>query len=393
MLNPLSSIKVDHTVVSYRHIRDRLRETILSGRLAPAAKLPSTQDLAALWRVDVGTVHAALTPLVKEGLLIRQLRKGTFVRERKRNDRLTTVGIYYAQNIWAPNFSFFLQALHEALQRELELLNVRAAVCLDSRPMWQHRQPWNELADMARTRQVQAVIAPSAGWGRARWLSRLPVPTVMFTTDRVPHRITTDTRQAVDLALRAIAKQGCRSVGLIYPGNPNVVSPLPGVRNVDVDFLEAFADLSRQHRLEIRNPWMRIAHTEESSQRWDEKFGYEQFHELWRQPSHPDGLVVFPDTAVRGVITAALEARVKIPDDLKLVLHKNAEVSLLCPFPATFAVFNVTAAAKAAMAMIQQQLRGEPCESVMIPHTLETPRTSPTATPLLDSIRHTEAIP
>lgn len=373
----LSTIKVDHTVVGYRHIRDRLRESILSGRLAPTTKLPSTQDLAKLWHVDVGTVHTALTPLVKEGLLIRQLRKGTFVCERKRQERLTSVGIYYGENIWAPNYSFFLQALHQALLDQLEQLDIQVTVCRDPRPSWQHRTACPELVEMAKVRKIQAVISSTSGWGRYVWMNRLPVPSVHFTTAKIRNKVGGDTWQQAEIAVRGIAEQGCRSVGLICPNGPNRTTE-DGPRPPEGNFLEACVDLIRQHGLQTRNQWIRVSSTEYLSQAGCERFGYEQFHELWRLPSHPEGLLVFDDTVVRGTITALLETQVRVPEQLKLVFHRNAEIPLICPLPAAFVVFSVAEAAQAAIEMIQKQFGGQPCAPVLLKHRLEHAEPSPT---------------
>lgn len=378
MKGTLARIKVDHTVVGYRHIRDAVRARILSGKLRPNKKLPSTHEMAAHWNVNAGTVHAALAELVKEGLLIRQMRKGTFVREQKREERLASVGIYYGIDIWAPNYSFYLQALHKALQTQLEQIDVQVAVCRDPRPSWQHRHAWAELADLARRRRIQAVISLTSEWGRHVWLNRLTVPCVHFTGAKIPNRVDGDVHQQAEIAVRGIVEQGCRSVGLIFPINPGEATP-DGSPSAGVEFLETFLDLSRQHGLQIRNPWIRVAPTGtlraptgETVQTWCERFGYEQFHELWRLPERPEGLVVLDDTVVRGTITALLEARVQVPEQLKLVFHKNAEVQLLCPLPATFVVFRVTEAAQAAIAMIQRLFAGQPCEPVFLRHRLES---------------------
>ena len=60
-------------------ITDYLREEIYSGNLKPGVRLPPTQELAAQWETHAATVHKAMEPLVKEGLLARKPRSGTFV--------------------------------------------------------------------------------------------------------------------------------------------------------------------------------------------------------------------------------------------------------------------------------------------------------------------------
>lgn len=56
-----------------------------------------------------------------------------------------------------------------------------------------------------------------------------------------------------------------------------------------------------------------------------EHFGYESMKTLWSRGPRPDGLFIFPHTAVRGSLTALLELGVNIPSDLKLVAHGKIE--------------------------------------------------------------------
>ena len=63
----------------YQQVYGRLRDAILSGRLAPGARLPSTRLLAADLRVSRNTVSLAFDQLRAEGYLAGRLRAGTFV--------------------------------------------------------------------------------------------------------------------------------------------------------------------------------------------------------------------------------------------------------------------------------------------------------------------------
>ena len=64
-----------------------------------------------------------------------------------------------------------------------------------------------------------------------------------------------------------------------------------------------------------------------------ERFGYESMKTLWSRGPRPDGLFIFPHTAVCGSLTALLELGVNIPGDLKLVAHGNIETPILTPYP------------------------------------------------------------
>ncbi|MBN4665856.1 PLP-dependent aminotransferase family protein [Pandoraea nosoerga] len=57
-------------VPTYRALYERIRDGILSGKLAPAARLPSTRALASELGVARGTVEAAYERLVAEGFVI-----------------------------------------------------------------------------------------------------------------------------------------------------------------------------------------------------------------------------------------------------------------------------------------------------------------------------------
>jgi DNA-binding transcriptional regulator YhcF (GntR family) len=64
-----------------RRIHEHLRERIIQGELTPGTKLPSHVDLAIEYGVAPLTVRQVLAHLESEGLVSREQRRGTFVRE------------------------------------------------------------------------------------------------------------------------------------------------------------------------------------------------------------------------------------------------------------------------------------------------------------------------
>ena len=74
-----------------RGLRDRIYQAclaaIVDGRLAPGARLPSSRQLAADWRVARNTVDDAITQLQAEGFVIRRVGDGSFVAEGVRPER------------------------------------------------------------------------------------------------------------------------------------------------------------------------------------------------------------------------------------------------------------------------------------------------------------------
>ncbi|MGK5641002.1 GntR family transcriptional regulator [Streptomyces sp. URMC 126] len=66
---------------AHQQIAARIRDQIMSGRLEPASKLPSTQQLMDEYGVVGTTVQKALRLLKAEGIVVGRPGKGVFVRE------------------------------------------------------------------------------------------------------------------------------------------------------------------------------------------------------------------------------------------------------------------------------------------------------------------------
>jgi GntR family transcriptional regulator len=91
--------------VGYRVIAEALREQIDSGNLAPGSKVPSENELMAIYGVEQPTARRALEVLKNEGLIIARRGAGTFVREfrlyrRRSPARLAESGWGSGQSIW-----------------------------------------------------------------------------------------------------------------------------------------------------------------------------------------------------------------------------------------------------------------------------------------------------
>ena len=78
----------DGFIAEYRRIETDLRDKIRTGQWPPGAMLPSRRDLAAQYRVSSVTIGRAIQPLVADGTLRADDRRGTFVAD-TRPTRLT----------------------------------------------------------------------------------------------------------------------------------------------------------------------------------------------------------------------------------------------------------------------------------------------------------------
>jgi DNA-binding LacI/PurR family transcriptional regulator len=366
-INPFTILKVKQS--AQEQITDYVREEICKGHLKPGVKLPSTQELATRWETNLTTVQRAMGPLVKEGLLVRVPCVGTFVRERE--EKLTCVGVYCGKPAHEMPFS---NAINSALREELRQAGIELDVWVDPRPLEQHGEPWAPLVKAAEQRRFQAFIGTELSISLLRWQEKLPVPTVfMGAPSPIPNSVNHDLRQFVEISLRELARQGCRSVGFIAPllNDPDALHPRER-RTTSLSMLEHFTNVAGDLGLTLKNEWMRVFQHDPLEPRGQEhfgyeQFGYEQFLQIWSQPEKPEGLLVFTDIIARGVILAVREKQVRVPEELKLALSKNETIDLFCPMPATFVVASEREMARALIGQVQKQFNGETCERISLP--------------------------
>jgi DNA-binding LacI/PurR family transcriptional regulator len=72
-------LEKNHHQPLFEQLADALRKEILEGRLEAGVALPSLQEMTQLAGVSLFTVDRAINSLIKEGLLIRRPKKGTYV--------------------------------------------------------------------------------------------------------------------------------------------------------------------------------------------------------------------------------------------------------------------------------------------------------------------------
>lgn len=355
----LTKLKVQRPQPVRQQIADHVRELIVSGQLAPGTKLPSTQDLAKQWDSQPTTVQSALGRLVKEGLLDRAPRVGTFVRQRAL--AMEQVAIYLPEDVWDDPSGAFVQSVCAELTRELKQRGIVTTVRVHPPGNGRFDEPWPALIEAARRREFQALIAISVGGDQAAWLRQLPVPTAFLSEVSVPNRVEFDYGQFCDDSIAALKARGCRSVGLITS-----VERLDPDQPVDAlkPFHQYFRQAAEEHGMEWREEWVK------AFDHWHpfvgETLGYDNFRELWQAPTKPDSLVVFPDTVARGVLMGVASLQVDVPRDLKLILHRNYEVGLMCPVPATFMDVSIAEVSRALIGMVERQFKGEQAEPVRL---------------------------
>ena len=353
--------KFNAHITHQERLRRHVRDLVVSGKLSPGDQLPAVHELANRWRTNVRTVHLALRTLIREGLLTSIPRVGIYVGAPEA--KLTRVGIVGTQDVLAPGGSKFIRSIHQQLQDLLASQGIEVSIWLDSRPQDQQNTPWEALRTAAAERKIQAIIVPALTWERLDWMEKLPVCAAYVTSALLPNTVHFNALQFIDLSLERLVAQGCRSAGFLYPNLIGVHCPNREREQVSA-LVGHFIDRATDLGVEVRNEWVRLRKVNEDigiRNHLDQTFGYQEFHDLWAGSRRPEGLIVGDDVVMQGVVTAILEAGIRVPDELKIVSSKNKNVELLSPFPISHVVLDEREVAQALIEQIQIQFRGDRC--------------------------------
>ena len=337
VISEILSFGVAPGEVAHKSITQQLRELILSKALSPGTRLPTLADLAGLWNTNYYTVQTALTPLVNEGLLVRKQRTGTFIADT--TGQIKAVGIYSGASFLRIEHGAFYQTLYATLCDYFETKGIAVHLFMDTRPDAQKVKPYKPLMNAIRTSEVGAVIGSMLTPDQFAWLDRLTLPVSLFTMSKGTHPVVYIEMDAfLKSSLARLKARGCRSVALI--GGIG----LPG--------FDSFSELAKGFGMKSRPEWVFERKT------WPEhfeEFGFESFIKIWSGLHKPEGLIIFPDNIAQGVIMAIMQKGVRVPEELKLVIHCNEEIVFFCPLPADWQVVKIATLVE----MFWQSLRAQ----------------------------------
>jgi DNA-binding transcriptional regulator YhcF (GntR family) len=355
----LKNIRTEKFHAAHHQITRQLRKKILAGGLPPGSKLPSVPQLAKMWDVSSFTVHTALTPLVEAGLLLRQTGRGTFVAEKRRE--LVCAGIYNAFNFIGKTEAAFSDILHQKLCNVLAAENIKERTWLDSRPPCEQSEPFGPLVEAIRNNEVQCLIAPSINRHDLAGLRNLSVPSVFLTQENIPNKVSIDNRHFFQLAMESLSRKKCRSAGLLTAYRTTDESPRQS-------FFPHFVETAREFGLRVKDEWI-LAPKDELPLAEMERFGYDCALALRNAHDRPEGLIVFPDNMVRGVVMGLMTGDCA-SRSFYLAFHRNKGLEIFCPLPAAWIAIDPEIIARAMLGQIRKRFAGEVVEPAIVPYTL-----------------------
>ena len=349
----------------HRQISESLRLSIIRGEFPQGARLPTIHEIAKKWKTSYFTAQTALTPLVAEGLLERRRRFGTVVASGKRT--LDTVGIYFGSDFMGSAEAGFYHRLYQELRTRIEKQKIGFKLWVDYRPEPEQDKPLPEMLKAILANEVQGLIIPWGNTTNISWLKELPVASSFLGSAGGEGCVSADNRQMISLAIGKLREAGCRTVGTVaaseyFLGNTDGTA-------VTGRFKEGsfFASECARQGLETRPEWMLYPDKPKNP---TTLYGYERFHQLWSLRRRPEGLLVWPDVIVRGVVSAILELGVKVPSQLKTAFHRSKGIEPLCPFPSVWMELDVGAVADALLAQLVRRVKRQDSPSISVPFTM-----------------------
>ena len=361
VISLMAKVAFDPGMAVERQIAVHVRQLIGTDVLKPGVRVPPIRALAEAWDTNYFTVQSALRALVREGLLVQSPRLGTFVSEGRR--ALQRACLYHGEDLRFRGASEFFGRLHLMTYQMLATRGVRTVSYFDHRPAAERESAPEEIVALMKDRQVDAVIATT---NHPTWLGELDLPVASLQMGAERGGIVWDVRGFARLAVAAAVKAGARSVGLVWMRPPGATGNEPALNEVNVQSaMEAEAAAAGLEIVPLDEP----ART--GGYRSIEETGFLWGESIAAMARRPAAVVVYPDTATRGVVSAFLKHGVRVPEDVLLISHRNHEMPFFTPFPVTWLTVKIEDYAATLLKQIDVQIDGGRAERTRVDVSLE----------------------
>lgn len=159
--------------------------------------------------------------------------------------------------------------------------------------------------------------------GSSTGFARLPVPFTAITALGIPGGVSFFTERLADAMVEGVKRQGCRTAGIIHPGGGSPTSRrFTGAPDGGGGF---------RHRDPARLDLPGATTTAPDILDIDH-FGYVGIGRTLSSPQRPEAVMLFSDDLVAGVTMGLYARGLRVPGDLKLVVHRTVENPVIFPF-------------------------------------------------------------
>ncbi len=289
----------------YRHIKDVLREEIRQGKYKPGDRLPSSNELAAMFGTSRNTSVKALTELVSEGVASAMKGSGTVVNDlnaasgaprRKLRKECPDIGLLLA-DLDDLNHPYIARVLQGISGRAKTLSCTIRIFCIRNASIGEFvkQRPFDGL-----------IVITELPDSSVLYMKQQKVPFVLLGNDLAGEEVASvanDSFSGVFEAMRYLHGLGHRRIGVLSG---------PSGRSVTACGYLAYRQMLQEFGLAEDECFFKASD-------WGEEAGYEVFGRLLKSGRHPTALFAFEDYIACGAIRAAKEAGLRVPEDLSVI--------------------------------------------------------------------------
>ncbi|MBC2603480.1 GntR family transcriptional regulator [Puniceicoccus vermicola] len=285
--------------------------TLTAHRLGPGTKLPTAQDLAKKYEITLTTLDRALAKLETQGVIHRRQGSGIYVSQYLNQKR---VGLVFGQNLFQFGSSAFCLLLLQHCEKRARDQNERFTFFLLQPGEDQTSAETivnQDLSESLKQGKLDGLLlCDLKDPAHRKWIREQEIQTVALFNFQGSPAVIMDMKTMIDLAAGALAKKGCKTIGLLGI----LRSHTPVVRQA-----------ATKYSLKLVDSWIGCP-DDENDPPFDrhEDMGIELMsHLLEENEGLPDGLIVTDDVLARGACLALKKAGLVIGKDLQIATHAN----------------------------------------------------------------------
>lgn len=336
----------------WRQIATHYRQLILSGTLTVGEKLPTTQELAENFQVSVFSVQSALSQLVHEGLLVRRPQHGTLVSDCLPRLRLVGLVLFSVRGVGINNYNKHLAMEITAWLRQSGRESLTILEDVDSPDIA------SQLKTMIRELNIQGLILFATRPEVIQKLKPLQIPLVA-TNDLVNPRYKLRF-EAESTSFAAVSTQALAELGSKRPAILTQMHDSPEQLD-NVRFFDLWRQKFAEHNLPFPNNDLLATFPNPHSPSASDLavYAYQSMQGFLRLTEPPDAVIVYTDELIPGVNQALAVNQIQVPEQLRLVLHRNAEIPVFTPYPYSKVELRIFEVAQEFVAALDRVFAGE----------------------------------
>lgn len=296
----------------YRILQDMIRRGIADGSLVDKGKLPSEHDMARRFGVAYMTVRAAVNELVAEGVLQRIHGKGTFVHRApvtRTSAGVLALMVPSLPSLWNVAGLYYFPSIVQGFCAEATHLGYEPTVIGRAKDAFTSAS--GEFTNLTGAACLLISRDDSASIEALRDLSVPVVGINHYRGRRAVSYVAVDQADGMAAGVKRLVEQGHRRIAFL-PGPAGNL----GAEERQQGFRRAAASLPIEPILIDDEP---ADYTDLS--------GVLRTQKLLARPDRPTAIVTAGDLIAAGVVQAAREAGLSVPDDLSVVGYGDFQVA------------------------------------------------------------------